>query len=178
MSDSSKTETSCGENIRGSPWYPMRKWWYFNHDAGVTPCVELADPRQMEGFQRSLAAPSWFGFMPTPMFVSFNNGAMNHHGKKIPKWKVSMDVALFSPAEISVSIRDGFLEVKGKHEERPDQHGFTARCFTRKYRLPGDADVTKVNSTLSADGVLTVEVPFAEASAPPAVIIPVKVMES
>uniref|UniRef100_A0A3Q3EX31 Si:dkey-1k23.3 n=1 Tax=Labrus bergylta TaxID=56723 RepID=A0A3Q3EX31_9LABR len=69
------------------------------------------------------------------------------------KWQVSLDVAHFSPSEISLSVSDGFLEVGGKHEERPDEHGFIARCFTRKYRLPAEIDVSKIASTLSVDGL-------------------------
>uniref|UniRef100_A0A3Q1HDF2 SHSP domain-containing protein n=1 Tax=Acanthochromis polyacanthus TaxID=80966 RepID=A0A3Q1HDF2_9TELE len=94
----------------------------------------------------------------------------------VQSWRVGMDVAHFSPSEISLSVRHGFLEVEGRHEERPDEHGFIARCFTRKYRLPAEVDVTNITSTLSVDGILTVEAPVPETSVPAAILIPIKVI--
>lgn len=43
-------------------------------------------------------------------------------------------------------------------------------------RLPAEADVTKMVSTLSADGILTVEAPVPERSVPALTIIPIKVV--
>merc|ERR1719228_841073 len=75
-------------------------------------------------------------------------------------WKVSLDVNHFSPEELVVKTKDGVVEITGKHEERKDDHGFVSRCFTRKYTLPKTADVEKVVSSLSPEGVLTVEAPL------------------
>ncbi|XP_038829563.1 heat shock protein beta-1-like [Salvelinus namaycush] len=47
----------------------------------------------------------------------------------------------------------------GKHEERRDEHGYVPRHFTRKILLPG-VDFEKVTSSLSAEGVLSVEAPL------------------
>ncbi|XP_061658810.1 heat shock protein beta-1 [Syngnathoides biaculeatus] len=77
-------------------------------------------------------------------------------------WKVSLDVNHFSPEELVVKTKDGVVEITGKHEERKDEHGFVSRCFTRKYTLPSSANVEKVTSSLSPDGVLTVEAPLAK----------------
>ncbi|XP_023698425.1 heat shock protein beta-1-like [Paramormyrops kingsleyae] len=76
------------------------------------------------------------------------------------QWKVSLDVNHFSPEELVVKTMGGVLEITGKHEERRDEHGFISRCFTRKYTLPPGVDVEKVVSSLSPEGVLTVEVPL------------------
>lgn len=43
-------------------------------------------------------------------------------------------------------------------------------------RLPAQANVTKMVSTLSADGILTVEAPVPERSVPALTIIPIKVV--
>lgn len=59
-----------------------------------------------------------------------------------------------------VKTKDGIVEITGKHEERKDEHGFVSRCFTRKYTLPPGTDAEKVSSSLSPEGVLTVEVPL------------------
>uniref|UniRef100_A0A671XC49 SHSP domain-containing protein n=1 Tax=Sparus aurata TaxID=8175 RepID=A0A671XC49_SPAAU len=188
MSEQAKTEPSCGEHSRGVPWYPLRKWWQssrlFNQDVGLPPFLEPWDPRwvDVEGLQRSLAACSWPGYIPPPLFVPYISGSMHHPSQKISneqyKWRVSLDVTHFSPSEISLSVRDGFLEVAGKHEERPDEHGFIARCFTRKYRLPAEIDATQITSTLSVDGILSVEAPVPETAVPAATIIPIKVITS
>ncbi|XP_061880301.1 heat shock protein 27 [Entelurus aequoreus] len=92
-------------------------------------------------------------------------------------WRVGLDVAAFAPAEVSVGAKDGFLQVEGRHDERADQHGFISRCFTRRYRLPAGMDVTKMVSSLSMDGILTVEGPIPDSStaAPTGLVIPIKV---
>ncbi|XP_041644170.1 heat shock protein beta-1 [Cheilinus undulatus] len=185
MSVQTKTELSCGRDV---PWYPQRKLWQsgrlFSQDVGLLPFLEPRDPRWMdvEWLQRSLAATYWPGYIPAPMFVPYISASMHHPeqtmSKEQYKWRVSLDVAHFSPCEISLSVTDGFLQVEGKHEERPDEHGFIARCFTRKYRLPAEIDVSKIASTLSVDGILTVEAPVPESSVPTAIIIPIKVTAS
>nr|AZL95688.1 heat shock protein beta 1 [Miichthys miiuy] len=75
-------------------------------------------------------------------------------------WKVSLDVNHFSPEELVVKTKDGVVEITGKHEERKDEHGFVSRTFTRKYTLPPSANVEKVTSSLSPEGLLTVEAPL------------------
>uniref|UniRef100_A0A8C2ZDM9 Heat shock protein beta-1 n=1 Tax=Cyclopterus lumpus TaxID=8103 RepID=A0A8C2ZDM9_CYCLU len=75
-------------------------------------------------------------------------------------WKVSLDVNHFSPEELVVKTKDGVVEITGKHEDRKDEHGFVSRSFTRKYTLPSSANVEKVASSLSPEGVLTVEAPM------------------
>ncbi|XP_028270482.1 heat shock protein beta-1 [Parambassis ranga] len=181
MTEQAKTEMSCREQGTGAPWYPWRKWWQssrlFNQDVGLPPFLEPGDARwkDVDWLQRSLAACSWPGYTPAPLFVPYISESMHPPSQKISKWRVSMDVAHFFPTEISLSVRDGFLEVGGRHEERPDQHGFISRCFTRKYRLPAEVDATKIVSTLSADGILTVEAPVPETSVPAAICIPIKV---
>ncbi|XP_012678267.1 heat shock protein beta-1 [Clupea harengus] len=75
-------------------------------------------------------------------------------------WKVSLDVNHFSPEDLVVKTKDGVVEITGKHEERRDEHGYISRCFTRKYTLPPGADSEKITSSLSPEGVLTVELPL------------------
>nr|BAH59273.1 heat shock protein beta-1 [Thunnus orientalis] len=75
-------------------------------------------------------------------------------------WKVSLDVNHFSPEELVVKTKDGVVEITGKHEERKDEHGFVSRTFTRKYTLPPNTNVEKVTSSLSPEGLLTVEAPL------------------
>uniref|UniRef100_A0A672YQD9 SHSP domain-containing protein n=1 Tax=Sphaeramia orbicularis TaxID=375764 RepID=A0A672YQD9_9TELE len=167
-------------------WDRYEKWWrssrLFNQDVGSLPFLEPGERRWMDvdRLQWSLAACSWPGYIPAPLFVPYITESMHHPSQKMSKeqhkWRVSLDVGHFFPSEVSLSVKDGFLEVGGKHEERPDEHGFIARCFTRKYRLPTEIDSTKIVSWLSVDGILTVEAPVPESSVPAAIIIPIKVI--
>lgn len=76
------------------------------------------------------------------------------------KYQVSVDVQQFAPNEISVKTSgDGSIVVEGKHEERPDEHGYISRHFVRRYVLPKEHDINQVVSNLSSNGVLTITAP-------------------
>ncbi|XP_078740339.1 heat shock protein beta-1 [Lampetra fluviatilis] len=82
------------------------------------------------------------------------------------RWSVSLDVNHFSPEELVMKTAGVYVEISGKHEERQDEHGFVARCFTHKYMLPPNIEEDHVVSSLSADGVLTVEATLPLPAAP------------
>jgi len=42
----------------------------------------------------------------------------------------------FSPEELSVKTVGNYVEIRGKHEEKKDDHGVVSRDFTRKYTIP------------------------------------------
>ncbi|GAB1291886.1 Heat shock protein beta-6 [Apodemus speciosus] len=72
-------------------------------------------------------------------------------------FSVLLDVKHFSPEEISVKVVGDHVEVHARHEERPDEHGFIAREFHRRYRLPPGVDPAAVTSALSPEGVLSIQ---------------------
>ncbi|KAL7838370.1 hypothetical protein AOLI_G00267740 [Acnodon oligacanthus] len=72
-------------------------------------------------------------------------------------WKISLDVSHFCAEEIVVKTNEGYLEITGKHEERQDEHGIISRSFTRKYKLPAEVDLHQMSSTLSPEGILSVD---------------------
>lgn len=117
MSEQTKTEVSGGECRRGVSWYPMRPWWqmspFFNEGVGLPPLLQARDPQWMDvgGLQRYLEAWCW----PSPLFVPHVSGTTTDQktDKEEHRWRVSLDVGHFSPTEISVRVRDGFLEVRG-----------------------------------------------------------------
>ena len=74
-------------------------------------------------------------------------------------FQVNMDIQQFNPNEVTVKTVDNSIIVEGKHEERPDEHGYISRQFTRRYTLPKGYDPNSVCSTLSSDGVLTIKAP-------------------
>ncbi|XP_014474156.1 PREDICTED: protein lethal(2)essential for life-like [Dinoponera quadriceps] len=96
--------------------------------------------RQMERFSRP-----WSEFLREWSVVKNN-------------FQVSLDVQEFKPDEINVKLKNNFIIVEGKHEGK-DEHGTISRHFVRKYMVPEQCDPEKVTSTLSSDGVLTINVP-------------------
>uniref|UniRef100_A0A3P8UIQ1 Alpha-crystallin A chain n=1 Tax=Cynoglossus semilaevis TaxID=244447 RepID=A0A3P8UIQ1_CYNSE len=79
------------------------------------------------------------------------------------KFTVYLDVKHFSPDELSVKVTDDYVEIRGKHDERQDDHGYISRQFQRRYRLPSNVNQSAVTCSLSADGVLTITGPKASA---------------
>ncbi|KAL1275107.1 hypothetical protein QQF64_027921 [Cirrhinus molitorella] len=94
-------------------------------------------------------------------------------------WKVCLDVSPFSPEEINIKTKDGYLEIKGNHEERQENHRLISRSFTRKYKLPADLDLKQISSMLSPDGVLSIEAPLpgSNISLPGEIVIPIHMMD-
>jgi len=88
------------------------------------------------------------------------SGVATLHNSK-DSFTVSIEVPQFAPEEMHVRVSDEgrSLEVEGRHEGRDDEHGTVSRHFVRKYVLPSDAVLDLVSSSLSPDGVLTVDVP-------------------
>uniref|UniRef100_UPI0001FBA1A3 ALPHA-CRYSTALLIN B CHAIN, n=1 Tax=Homo sapiens TaxID=9606 RepID=UPI0001FBA1A3 len=82
------------------------------------------------------------------------------------RFSVNLDVKHFSPEELKVKVLGDVIEVHGKHEERQDEHGFISREFHRKYRIPADVDPLTITSSMSSDGVLTVNGPRKQVSGP------------
>ncbi|GFT77684.1 protein lethal(2)essential for life [Trichonephila clavipes] len=83
------------------------------------------------------------------------------------KFKVMLNVSQFKPNEIDVRTVDNCIVIHGQHEERTDEHGFVSREFTRRYMLPEGTEPETVKSSLSQDGILTVEAPKKAIEPPP-----------
>ncbi|KAM6115666.1 LOW QUALITY PROTEIN: alpha-crystallin B chain [Phoenicopterus ruber ruber] len=81
------------------------------------------------------------------------------------KFSVNLDVKHFSPEELKVKVLGDMIDSR-KHEERQDEHGFIAREFNRKYRIPDDVDPLTITSSLSLDVVLTVSAPRKQSDVP------------
>ncbi|KAJ8025791.1 Alpha-crystallin B chain [Holothuria leucospilota] len=75
-------------------------------------------------------------------------------------FSVSVELGdVFKPSEISVKVTGKALKIEGKHEETGDDGHFSCRQFTRSVYLPDDVDIENLTSTLSKEGVLSVEAP-------------------
>nr|ART30112.1 heat shock protein 21.52 [Harmonia axyridis] len=76
------------------------------------------------------------------------------------KFQANLDVQQFKPEELSVRVdSDNTVIIEGKHEEKQDEHGLIYRHFVRKYTIPKTCDITKLESRLSSDGVLSILAP-------------------
>ncbi|XP_014227292.1 protein lethal(2)essential for life-like [Trichogramma pretiosum] len=78
------------------------------------------------------------------------------------EFRVHLDVQQFKPEEIEVSVDEErrHLVIKAKHEEKKDEHGLISRQFVRRYALPERAELDRVASEISSDGVLTIQAPL------------------
>ncbi|KAK0141981.1 Heat shock protein beta-1 [Merluccius polli] len=189
MADQVAVESAHREDSKDqTSWYPLRTWWrpywLFNQDFGQPLIPEPGD--LWWGTDRLQSGGSsgrpWPECTSSPFIVPLQSGS--RYGRppgpaggqgELYMWRVVLDVAHFAPAEISISTADGALEIRGKHNERSDEHGFIARCFTRKYRLPLGIDLSKLTSVLSGDGILCVEAPLTDFTAPANIVIPIQV---
>lgn len=76
------------------------------------------------------------------------------------KFQANFDLQHFKPEEICVKVSgDNEVTIEGKHEEKQDEHGYIYRHFVRKYILPKNCEVSKLESKLSSDGVLSITAP-------------------
>ncbi|KAM9841465.1 heat shock protein beta-1-like [Aulostomus maculatus] len=166
----------------------------FGQDFGLPPFLEPNDLEWLAWAQKRLASFSWPAYAQSPLvppFSSQHHAAFNKSLRQLASgvseirtgrdsWRIKLDVNHFSPEEITITTKEGYLEISGNHEERQDEHGSVSRCFTRKYKLPPGVDLQHISSSLSADGVLSVEapVPGTSISGPPSeIVIPVQIRQ-
>lgn len=84
------------------------------------------------------------------------------------KYHITVELPGVDENDIELTVRDGVVQVRGEksteHEDKGDTWFFSERqygSFSRSFRLPPDADESKVEADLK-NGVLTVTVPKAE----------------
>ena len=73
------------------------------------------------------------------------------------KMEVKLDVSVYSPAELNVTVSEDRLVIKGKHEQKADNHGYVSREFTREFVMPENIDADTITSTLSDEGMLIIQ---------------------
>ncbi|VDO41467.1 hypothetical protein V3C99_000595 [Haemonchus contortus] len=118
--------------------------------------------RHQEGFG---APPSSFGrsdLMSRPMYDPYLDNLKSplikdeSDGKTL---RLRFDVAQYKPEEVTVKTIDNRLLVHAKHEEKTPQRT-TFREYNQEFLLPRGTNPEHISSTLSTDGVLTVEAPL------------------
>ncbi|VDN05159.1 unnamed protein product [Thelazia callipaeda] len=73
--------------------------------------------------------------------------------------RLRFDVAQYKPEEVTVKTVDNKLLVHAKHEEKSPQRT-VFREYNQEFMLPRGTNPELISSTLSTDGVLTVEAPL------------------
>ncbi|XP_043261195.1 alpha-crystallin B chain isoform X3 [Colletes latitarsis] len=73
--------------------------------------------------------------------------------------KLRFDVSQYTPEEIVVKTVDNKLLVHAKHEEKTESKS-VYREYNREFLLPKGTNPETIKSSLSKDGVLTVEAPL------------------
>lgn len=86
--------------------------------------------------------------------------------------KLRFDVNQYAPEEIVVKTIDNKLMVQAKHEEKSDTKS-VYREYNREFLLPKGTNPEMIRSSLSKDGILTVEAPL-PALEQPERMIPIK----
>ena len=51
-------------------------------------------------------------------------------------FEIKLDVQHYEPGELSITISDSKLIIKGQHEMKEDEHGTISRQFHREYDIP------------------------------------------
>lgn len=74
-------------------------------------------------------------------------------------FRAAIDVHDFENDEVSVKTVGHTIIVKCAHDEKDDGHGGITRSFTKKYVLPLDLDIDKIDSYISSAGILYLKVP-------------------
>lgn len=86
--------------------------------------------------------------------------------------KLRFDVSQYTPEEIVVKTVDNKLMVHAKHEEKTDTKS-VYREYNREFLLPKNVNPESIRSSLSKDGVLTVDAPLPAIAGPGEKMIPI-----
>lgn len=86
--------------------------------------------------------------------------------------KLRFDVSQYAPEEIVVKTVDNKLQVHAKHEEKSENRS-VYREYNREFLMPKGTNPELIKSTLSKDGILTVEAPLPALEGPKEHVIPI-----
>jgi len=93
---------------------------------------------------------NWIGSIKSPLIEDSEDGKV---------LKLRFDVTQYVPEEIVVKTVDNRLQVHAKHEEKSENRS-VFREYNREFLLPKGTNPELIRSSLSKDGVLTVEAPL------------------
>ncbi|XP_078052076.1 heat shock protein beta-1 isoform X4 [Augochlora pura] len=110
--------------------------------------------RESNNFFKSTTSPqhdsAWLDGLNSPLIKDEGDSKM---------LKLRFDVSQYTPEEIVVKTVDNKLLVHAKHEEKTESKS-VYREYNREFLLPKGTNPESIKSSLSKDGVLTVEAPL------------------
>jgi len=109
----------------------------------------LTSSSQQDGAKQGEGG-SWLDSVNSPLIQSDGDNK---------QLKLRFDVSQYKPDEIIVKTVDNKLLVHAKHEEKTDSRS-VYREYNREFLLPKGTNAESIKSSLSKDGVLTVEAPL------------------
>lgn len=87
-----------------------------------------------------------------------NSSTLMQNGSDGKSLKLRFDVSEYAPEEILVKTIDNKLKVSAKHEEKTPNKTIY-REYNREFMLPMGTNPELIKSSLSKDGILTIEAP-------------------
>jgi len=100
-----------------------------------------------------------FGDSPIRSWLDGLSSPLIQQGGEGKQLKLRFDVSQYVPEEIVVKTVDNKLMVHAKHEEKTDSSS-VYREYNREFLLPNGTNPEAIKSSLSKDGILTVEAPL------------------
>ncbi|XP_043233972.1 heat shock protein beta-1-like [Amphibalanus amphitrite] len=122
---------------------------------GQSSITSSTTSQQQSGFPGSSLAPR---SDPSTWLDNLNSPLIQDEGDQ-KQLKLRFDVSQYKPEEIVVKTVDNKLLVHAKHEEKSDSRS-VYREYNREFLLPQGSNPEMIKSSLSKDGILTVEAPL------------------
>jgi len=152
FSRSSTTSTSSSSNSLHTS--EARKWI---GDVKEQMTSSLASASSQ--MHSALAAPSSLAAPASSDWLTGLHSPLIQEDGQEKKLKLRFDVAQYTPEEIVVKTVDNKLLVHAKHEEKTETKS-VYREYNREFLLPKGTNPEMIRSSLSKDGVLTIEAPL------------------
>jgi len=143
VSSSSESRTlRNGEEVEGSK-------------SSFTSSTQTGDRELVPGVRGGLGGhAAWLQGLDSPLLKDKMNGQVAEK-----ELKLRFDLSQYTPEEIIVKTVDNKLLVQAKHEQNKDGRS-VFREYNREFMLPQGTDPELIKSSLSKDGILTVEAPL------------------
>lgn len=103
-----------------------------------------------ERFVMDGSSINWLNEMNSPLIKESEDGKI---------LRLRFDVSTYEPEQILVRTVDNRLQIHARSEEKSDSMS-RYREYNREFLLPGGTNPELIRSSLSADGILTVEAPL------------------
>lgn len=144
MSKSSSTQSASSTSTSKSQQHQQQA------NKPLNPAQGAPQGSTSERFVVDSSSINWLNEMNSPLIKESDKGQM---------LRLRFDVNAYEPEQIIVKTVDNRLQIHAKREEKSENMS-VYREYNREFLLPEGTDPELIRSSLSADGVLTVEAPL------------------